>query len=482
METPRNLSVGQEGQTPSHEPPPDATAKKGYVLTLTFIAALGGLLFGYDTAVISGAIGFLRTHFGLSAAETGWAASSALVGCIIGAGAAGHLSDSFGRKKAQMLAAVLFTVSAVWSAIPTTVTEFNIARIIGGVGVGMASLLSPLYIAEISPAAIRGRLVSFNQLAIVSGILIVYFANYFIAGIGDEAWNVDLGWRWMFASEALPAALFFFALMAIPESPRWLVKQNRAGAAEAVLTRIGGAAQAARELQAIRQTIDEEAGRVGDLFRPPLRRAMIIGIILAILQQITGINVFMYYAPEIFKGLGAGTDVALLQTVIIGIFNVTFTLLAIRTVDRLGRKPLLMIGSAGMGISLVGLGIAAAIGSTAAWVLVFVLGYIACFAMSLGPVVWVVIAEIFPTKIRGRAMALATLLLWAANYVVSQTFPILNEDPFLVATFNHAFPFWLYALFCLVMLIFVHRVVPETRGKTLEEIEHVWHRGRHEQR
>ncbi len=470
METPR---------TPRHEgdeAPADPAGRRGYVLALTFIAALGGLLFGYDTAVISGAIGFLRTHFSLSAAETGWAASSALVGCIIGAGVAGELSDAFGRKKAQMLAAILFTVSGVWSAIPSTITEFNIARILGGVGIGMASLLSPLYIAEISPAAIRGRLVSFNQLAIVTGILVVYFANYFIAGLGSEAWNVEIGWRWMFASEAFPAALFFFALMAIPESPRWLVKQNLDERARTVLTRIGGAEQAERELQAIRETIAEEAGRVSDLFRPPLRRAMIIGIILAILQQITGINVFMYYAPEIFKGLGAGTNVALLQTVVIGVFNVTFTLLAIRTVDRLGRKPLLMIGAAGMGISLVGLGIAAATGSTAAWVLVFVLGYIACFAMSLGPVVWVVIAEIFPTKIRGRAMAVATLLLWAANYVVSQTFPILNEDPSLVATFHHAFPFWLYALFCVVMLLFVHRVVPETRGITLEEIEHFWHR------
>jgi sugar porter (SP) family MFS transporter len=445
-----------------------------YVMTLTLIAALGGLLFGYDTAVISGAIGFLRTHFGLSAAETGWAASSALVGCILGAGMAGKISDTFGRRRALMLAAVLFTVSGVWSALPATITEFNIARILGGVGIGMASLLSPLYISEISPAAIRGRLVSYNQLAIVGGILVVYFANYFIAGLGDEAWNTALGWRWMFGSEAIPAAIFFFTLFAIPESPRWLVKQNQPERAEAVLTRIGGSTQAAAELRAIRETIHEEAGKLGDLFRPPLRRAMIIGIILAVLQQITGINVFMYYAPEIFKGLGAGTDIALLQTVIIGLFNVTFTLLAIRTVDRLGRKPLLIIGAAGMGISLTGLGIAAAIGSTAAWVLVFILGYIACFAMSLGPVVWVVIAEIFPTKIRGRAMGIATLLLWTANYVISQTFPIINEDPWLVATFHHAFPFWLYAAFCVIMVLFVRRVVPETKGKSLEEIERFW--------
>lgn len=459
----------------AHNPPGES--RKGYVVTLTFIAALGGLLFGYDTAVISGAIGFLRTHFALSAAQTGWAASSALVGCVVGAGIAGKLSDAFGRKRALMLAAVLFTVSGVWSAIPSNITEFNIARLLGGVGIGMASLLSPLYISEISPAAIRGRLVSFNQLAIVSGILVVYFANYFIAGLGDEAWNIERGWRWMFGSEALPAALFFFALFAIPESPRWLVKQNQTARAETVLTRIGGAAQAAAELNAIRETVDEEAGKFGDLFRPPLRRAMSIGIILAILQQITGINVFMYYAPEIFKGLGSGTDVALLQTVVIGIFNVTFTLLAIRTVDRLGRKPLLIAGSIGMAVSLVGLGVAAAMGTTAAWVLVFVLGYIACFAMSLGPVVWVVIAEIFPTKIRGRAMAVATLLLWAANYCVSQTFPIINEDEWLIATFHHAFPFWMYAAFCVVMTMFVHRVVPETKGKSLEEIERFWHRG-----
>lgn len=450
------------------------SGSRAYVRLLTTVAALGGLLFGYDTAVISGAIGFLRAHFALGPAETGWAASSALIGCVIGAAIAGEFSDSFGRKKALMLSAVLFTVSGIWSAIPTTITEFNIARILGGIGIGMASLLSPLYIAEIAPAPIRGKLVSFNQLAIVAGILIVYFANYFIAGLGDDAWNVDRGWRWMFGSEAFPAFIFFLTLLPIPESPRWLVKQNKTERASAVLTRIGGRTQAAAEIRMIKETIAEEGGKFGELFRPPLRRAMVIGIILAILQQITGINVFMYYAPEIFKGLGAGTNSALLQTVVVGIFNLTFTMVAIRTVDRLGRKPLLMMGAAGMGISLVGLGAAAYIGSTAAWVLVFVLGYIACFAMSLGPVVWVVIAEIFPTKIRGRAMAIATLLLWAANYVISQTFPILNENPALVATFHHAFPFWLYAAFCAVMVVFVRKVLPETKGKSLEEIERFW--------
>jgi sugar porter (SP) family MFS transporter len=444
------------------------------VLLSSLVAALGGLLFGYDTAVISGAIGFLRTHFVLDPAETGWAASSALVGCIAGAAAAGAISDRFGRKRALMLAAVLYFISAVWSAIPASVTEFVIARIIGGIGVGMASLLSPLYIAEISPAAIRGRLVSYNQMAIVAGILLVYFVNYIIAGLGTEAWNVETGWRWMFGSEALPAALFFFVILPIPESPRWLVKQGRIAEAERILTRIGGAQNALKEIESIRETLGHEGGRISELFRPPLRRAMFIGIALAVLQQITGINVFMYYAPEIFKGLGSGTDTALLQTIVIGLFNVTFTLVAIRTIDRIGRKPLLLFGAAGMGISLTGLGIAAYIGSTASWVLVFILGYIACFAASLGPVVWVVIAEIFPTKVRGRAMGLATLLLWGANTVVSMTFPILDEDPWLVGLFHHAFPFWLYAFFCAVMVVVVRRAVPETKGKTLEEIEAEW--------
>ena len=446
----------------------------GYVMRITLVAALGGLLFGYDTAVISGAIGFLRSHFGLDAAETGWAASSALVGCIAGAALAGVLSDRFGRRMALMAAGVLYTISAVWSALPANVAEFVVARIIGGVGVGMASVLSPLYISEIAPAEIRGKLVSYNQLAIVGGILVVYFVNYFIAGLGDEAWNTETGWRWMFGSEAIPAVIFFLTLFAIPETPRWLVKRGRDGAALATLKRTLGPARGSAEMESIRASLAIEEGTVTELFRPGLRRAMALGIALAILQQITGINVFMYYAPEIFKSLGSGTDTALLQTVVIGIFNLAFTIVAIRTVDRVGRKPLLLLGSAGMGLSLAGLGVAAFLGTTAGWVLLFVIGYIACFAMSVGPVVWVVISEIFPTKVRGRAMAIATLLLWTANYLVSQTFPMIDEDPWLVGLFHHAFPFWLYAGFCVVMVWVVARFVPETKGKSLEEIEHYW--------
>jgi sugar porter (SP) family MFS transporter len=445
-----------------------------YAWMLSMVAALGGLLFGYDTAVISGAIGYLRQFFDLSAAETGWAASSALVGCIGGAAVAGELSDRFGRKRALQLSAALFTVSAVWSAIPANLTEFSVARMVGGVGVGMASLLSPLYIAEIAPAAIRGRLVSFNQFAIVTGILLVYFVNYFIAGLGNEVWNVETGWRWMFGSETLPAILFFMFLIGVPESPRWLVQRDRTGDAGRILSRIGGEAQAERDLAAIGEALQLESGSLAQLTQPGMRVVAMIGVVLAVLQQVTGINVFMYYAPEIFKQLGSGSSAALLQTVIVGAFNVTFTIVAIRTVDRWGRKPLMIVGAAGMGISLLGISFAALTQRTELWVLVFVLGYIASFASSLGPVVWVVLSEIFPTRIRGRAMAVATLALWTANFVVSQTFPMINEQPWLIEHFHGAFPFWLYAAMCAVTVVFVLKFVPETKGKSLEEIEHFW--------
>jgi SP family xylose:H+ symportor-like MFS transporter len=447
-----------------------------YATLLSLVAAIGGLLFGYDTAVVAGAIGFLRIHFGLNAAETGFAASSALIGCILGAASAGTLSDRFGRKRALILSAILFTVSAIWSGLAATLIEFNIARILGGVGVGMASMLSPLYIAEIAPAEIRGRLVSYNQFAIVSGILLVYFVNYAIAGMGDTAWNTSTGWRWMFGSETLPAVLFMASLLAIPESPRWLVKQGDVARAESILQRLSGPERARDDIRALQTALAHEASSVKELFKPGLRRAMLLGMALAILQQITGINVFMYYAPEIFKSLGTGTNAALLQTVIVGAFNVGFTVVAIRTVDRLGRKPLLIFGAGGMALCLIGLGGAAYFGTTEAWVLIFILGYIACFALSLGPVVWVVLSEIFPTRLRGRAMAIATLLLWTSNYIVSQTFPMINEDPGLVSVFHHAFPFWLYAIFCLLTILVVAVFVPETKGRTLEDIEQSWTR------
>jgi sugar porter (SP) family MFS transporter len=447
-----------------------------YVILVSIVAALGGLLFGYDTAVISGAIGFLRTFFTLDAAQMGWAASSALIGCILGAGTAGFISDAFGRKRALLLSAILFTVSGLWSALPRTLLEFAIARILGGVGIGMASMLSPLYIAEISPARIRGRLVSMNQFAIVTGILVVYFVNYFIANQGSEQWNIETGWRWMFGSEALPAALFFLLLLFVPESPRWLVKQHRGAEALGTLTKIGGSQHGTAEITAIEDALRHETGSLAQLFEPNMRVVLVMGVVLAVLQQVTGINVFLYYAPEIFKQLGTGSNVALLQTIVIGVFNVSFTIVAMKMVDRWGRKPLMMLGAGGMGISLFAISIAAFLQRTEIWALVFILGYIASFAMSLGPVVWVVLSEVFPTSIRGRAMAIATLCLWAANYVVSQTFPMINESPWLVEHFHHAFAFWLYGAMCVITILFVWRFVPETKGKTLEEIEQLWMR------
>jgi len=445
-----------------------------YVMLVCMVAALGGLLFGYDTGVINGAIGPLKAHFNLDANWAGWATGCALVGCAIGAAIAGVLSDWLGRKKVLIVSAILFLISAVGTALPKNITTFIIYRIIGGLGVGAASMSSPMYIAEISPARIRGRMVSVNQFAIVSGFLVVYFVNYFIALQGDQMWNQESGWRWMFGSEALPAVLLLVLLFFVPESPRWLTKQNRSDEALEILTRVDGAEYAKTELLEIKDALAHESGSLKQLFQPGMKIVLVIGIVLAVLQQVTGINVFLYFGTEIFKKMGSETNAALLQTVVVGAVNLTFTIIAIWMVDRLGRKPLMMIGSVGMGLSLLGMGLVAYCQKTDLWVLLFILGYIACFALSVGPVTWVILSEIFPTRIRGRAMAIATVCLWVANYVVSQTFPMMEENNWLLEKFHHAFPFWLYGIFCVVLVTFVWRFVPETKGKTLEEIEKHW--------
>jgi len=445
-----------------------------YVMLVCMVAALGGLLFGYDTGVINGAIGPLKAHFVLDANWAGWATGCALVGCAIGAAIAGVLSDWLGRKKVLILSAILFLISAVGTALPKNITIFIIYRIIGGLGVGAASMSSPMYIAEISPARIRGRMVSVNQFAIVTGFLVVYFVNYFIALQGDQMWNQESGWRWMFGSEALPALLLLVLLFFVPESPRWLTKQNRSDEALEILARVDGAEYAKTELLEIKDAITHESGSLKQLLQPGMKIVLVIGIVLAVLQQVTGINVFLYFGTEIFKKMGSETNAALLQTVVVGAVNLTFTIIAIWMVDRLGRKPLMMIGSVGMGLSLLGMGLMAYVQKTDLWVLLFILGYIACFALSVGPVTWVILSEIFPTRIRGRAMAIATVCLWVANYVVSQTFPMMEENNWLLEKFHHAFPFWLYGIFCVVLVTFVWRFVPETKGKTLEEIEKHW--------
>jgi SP family xylose:H+ symportor-like MFS transporter len=445
-----------------------------YVALVTMVAALGGLLFGYDTAVIAGAIGFLQTHFDLDATMKGWAAACALLGCVVGVSFAGVFSDKLGRKKTLVLAGLLFLVSSVGTALPKDFVIFVVFRILAGVGVGIASMASPMYIAEITPARIRGRMVSVNQFAIVTGMLIIYFVNYFICLQGDEVWNVSTGWRWMFASGVLPSALFLALLTFVPESPRWLVERRKREKAESTLIKVGGSAFASAELVSIEEALAQEPASLSQLFEPGLRRVLMIGIALAILQQVTGINVFLYYGPEIFKQLGSGVDVALLQTVIVGAVNLSFTVFAIWTVDRIGRRPLMIVGAAGMGLSLVAIGLAAQYQAISLWVLLFMLSYIACFALSVGPVTWVLLSEIFPTKIRGRAMSIATFCLWSANFVVSQTFPMMEENAWLLSRFNHGFPFYVYAGFCLVLVLTIWKTVPETKGRSLEEIERSW--------
>jgi len=458
--------------------PNDEKASGLYVARVCVVAALGGLLFGYDTGVIAGAIGFLETHFNLDPSfQKGWVAASALIGCTIGVSVAGLLSDWLGRKRTLIVAAILFFISAVGTALPKNVTMFVIFRIIGGVGVGAASITSPMYIAEISPARIRGRMVSVNQFAIVTGFLVVYLVNYFIALQGTEAWNIGYGWRWMFGSEALPALLLLVLLFLVPESPRWLTKYGRHERALAVLTRVGGPAHAQREFESIKDAIAHESGSLGQLLKPGMRIVLVIGVVLAVLQQVTGINVFLYFGAEIFKKMGSGTNAALLKEVIVGAVNMTFTVIAIWTVDRLGRKPLMLIGSAGMGICLAAMGFAGYLQhTTGMWLLIFILGYIACFALSVGPVTWVILSEIFPTRIRGRAMGVATVFLWLANYIVTQTFTVMDENSWLIEKFHRGFPFWIYGVFCVCLLVFVWRCVPETKGKTLEEIEKYWYK------
>lgn len=445
-----------------------------YVVGICLIAALGGLLFGYDTAVINGAIGFLETHFELTPALKGWASSSALLGCVIGVSFAGAFSDWLGRKKTLVLAGVLFLVSSIGTAVPQTLTQLVVFRILAGVGVGVASMASPMYIAEVAPAQWRGRMVSVNQFAIVSGMLLIYFVNYAIARAGSPEWQVATSWRWMFASGILPSALFLGLLFLAPESPRWLIAQGRMDAAAKILERVGGPDFARAEAQAVREALAQESGSLAQLFRPGWRRVLALGVALAVLQQVTGINVFLYFGAEIFKQFGEQVDAALLQQVVVGAANLLFTLVAIWTVDRWGRKPLMLIGATGMGLGLVAMGVGAQTGQVAGWMLICILGYIACFALSVGPVTWVLLSEIFPTSIRGRAMSLATLSLWSANFVVSQTFPMMDQHAGLVARFNHAFPFYVYAGFCVVLVGVVWRWVPETKGRSLEEIERSW--------
>ncbi|GMA60103.1 sugar porter family MFS transporter [Alicyclobacillus fastidiosus] len=444
----------------------------GFVTLVSVVAAIGGLLFGYDTAVISGAIVFMQQKFHLGPGMQGWAVSCLMIGAIVGAGCAGVLSDRFGRKKMLIIAGILFAIGSIGSAVPPTISQFVIARIIGGVGIGISSTLVPLYIAEIAPAKHRGSLVSLNQLAVVIGISAIYFVNMWVANMGSLAWDISSAWRWMFGLGVVPGCVFIFLLVFVPESPRWLEKQGMGDKALRVLARINGTDRAEAELSEIRETLQNESENLGLLFRPGFRIALVVGIVLAILQQVTGINAIMYYAPEIFKHTGAGTNASLIETVITGADNLVFTLVSLWLIDRVGRKVLLLIGSAVMTVSLAVVGYAFHTGQTAGYlVLVFILLFVAAFAVSFGPIVWLVMAEIFPTRIRGRATAIASVALWAADYAVSQSFPVLLNSVGVASTF------WTFGILSLVAFVFTMALVPETKGKSLEEIERSWGRG-----
>jgi len=490
-----------------------------YLVLLTLTATLGGLLFGYDTAVISGTVSSLKEFFidpfnwpeTMANSRHGLVVSSALIGCVIGALSGGLISRYIGRRKGLLIAAMLFLVSAIGSAMPemfirpigqadhTFILAFVIYRIIGGMGVGLASMLSPLYIAEIAPADIRGKLVSWNQFAIVSGILIVYFVNYSISLKGEDAWLHQIGWRWMFASEVIPASLFALLLLLVPETPRYYVLKGSDERALKVLSRINGKEKAREILKEIKETFIPQGtlkGAEGATLKSSKLfsfgfAVIIIGMLLAMFQQFIGINVIMYYAPAIFRDMGAKTDASLLSTIYVGIVNMLFTILAIVTVDRFGRKPLMIIGGIVMAVAMGTLGFtfffslvevdvggemvnqfASRFAAGSAFTLILL--YIAGFAMSWGPVTWVLLSEIYPNRIRGRALAVATGTMWIANLIISWTFPILNNSSFLVDRFNHGAAYWIYGFISVIAAVFVSRFVPETKQKTLEELESIW--------
>ncbi len=531
---------------------PVSKGNTSYIMMLTLVATLGGLLFGYDTAVISGAVGALKNVFitpltdnpeearpviveykvvgslcfaiiaalvssflfklygaargalysvimvaiasiivytqfislpnelteTMANSLNGFIISSALLGCVIGGAMGGYIADTIGRRKGLIIAAILFTLSAIGSAIPDTMnifgfqlsTSFIFYRVIGGIGVGLASMLSPMYIAEIAPAGIRGKLVSWNQFAIVFGMLVVYFVNYFIAAGKTEEWINEVGWRWMFASEVIPCALFLILLLLVPETPRFLVMKDRAPEAKTILQKLGDP-----NVEGVLADIKHSMNTRNAPWLSFGGLVILIGITLSVFQQFVGINVVLYYAPEIFRNMGSSTDSSLLQTIIVGAINLTFTIVAIFSVDKFGRKPLQIIGALGMAVGMLWLGLSFHLtdGSPGFGALLAMLMYTGAFALSWGPVVWVLLSEIFPNSIRG-AMSIAVAAQWIANLVVSWTFPIMNDSTFLTERFHHGFSYWVYGAMSLFAAWFMWKVVPETKGKTLEEMQHLW--------
>ena len=458
------------------------------ILKSTAVAALGGLLFGYDTGVIGGTQLYFTEYFGLSPAQQGWAVSSAIYGCLFGALASGYLTKQISRKYTLIVAAFLFTLSAWGSGIADSLTELVWYRILGGLGVGMASMAAPMYIAEIAPPKERGQMVSYNQLAVVLGFFVVFLATYFIGGSTAETLsqaaseelhrrNLERGWRIMFWSELVPSIAFFVLLFFVPHTPRWLLMKGRVEEAKAVLARITETPEEARlELEDIQLSFAEsnQHHRI-TLATKGMAFVLFLGVMLSIFQQLTGINVILYYGAEIFaNALGYGPEDALKQQLWLGTVNVLCTFIAIHTVDKWGRRPLFIIGTTGMFFGLSVLSWTIYTGQMGVLSLIAILVFIGSFAMSMGPVVWVMLAEIFPNSIRSVAMSIAVAAQWLMNAVVANSFPLVNASTLNTGVFRGALPYILFAGFCLIALWFVWKLVPETKGKTLEEMEAVW--------
>lgn len=435
---------------------------KIYLVLVCLVGAAGGFLFGFDTSVISGVIEYISSPkvYDLNQMAKGWTVSCIIIGCMIGCVIAGPSSSRFGRKNTLILTALVFLVSSLGCALTNHYSAFVTCRIIAGIAVGAASMLAPIYIAELSPPQHRGKLVSLNLFAIFLGQSSAFYSNFFLRDIGG-----DNNWRWMLGVMAVPSFLLFVFLMFVPESPRWLVEKNRIALAKEILTRINGAAEADREFLEIQETLRASRGNFAELFHAGMFRILVIGIMLAVFQQVTGINVVMYYAPSIFKSAGFGNDSALLQTALMGMVNLTFAVVSMFFVDKMGRRPLMLIGSIGMSIAMTLLALTFITGHARGYfVLICIMGYLAAFGFSLGPVVWVLIAEIFPNRLRSIAVAIATFTLWGANFVVSLTFPWLLKH-------LQGYSFVIYGSMCLVCLLFCLKYLEETKGKTLEEIE-----------
>jgi sugar porter (SP) family MFS transporter len=451
------------------------TLNARYTGLICAVAALGGLLFGYDYVVIGGAKPFYEAYFRLTTStQIGWANSCALLGCLAGSIVSGAASDRFGRKKLLLLAAILFAGSSVFTGLAHSIDQFIVARILGGAAIGIASNVSPTYIAEVSPAAWRGRLVSLNQLTIVVGILGAQIVNLLIAervpaGATAEmiraSWNGQWGWRWMFIAVGAPSLLFLLSALFVPESPRWQLLHGERARARATFARIGGASYAQAAVETVEATESELAAAPKGAYFGAFRRVLLVGVVLAVLQQWSGINVIFNYAEEIYRSAGYGVNDILFNIVVTGAVNLLFTFIALRTVDRWGRRPLMLAGCAAIAISHVLIGSAYHFGLRGWPVLVFTLLTIGCYAMSLAPVTWVIISEIFPTQIRGAGVAISVSALWIACFLLTFTFPMLQQG------LGAAGTFWVYALICAAGFFFVRARVPETKGKTLEQIE-----------